>query len=105
MIYDTINVIIETIFEKKGGSNVIHFFNRKQLYTTFDMKKQADIKDILQKNNIECYTKVINRKSSSSFSSGSRMRTGTLGENTNLEYEYILFVKKSDFKEADSLIQ
>ena len=84
---------------------MIHILNRKQLYSTFNLQERSSINQILEQNHIEYYTKVINRKSSSPFSSGSRVRTGTFGENTNLEYEYIIFVKKTDFQEANILIK
>ena len=71
---------------------MLTIFNRKEIAVTFSMQEQARIKNILAQNNIESYIKVINRKSPSPFSAGSRATTGTLGENLALEYEYIIYV-------------
>lgn len=83
---------------------MITLFNRKELRTTFDMKKQAEIRQKLEQNSIEYNIKVVNRKSSSPFAAGSRAHTGTFGESPELAYEYIIFVKKSDWEKATHMI-
>lgn len=84
---------------------MITIFNRRELSCTFDMKKQAEIRSILSNNSIDYYVKTVNRKSPSPLSSGSRARTGTLGEKMNVEYEYMIYVKKADYENARHLIQ
>lgn len=83
---------------------MITIFNRRELTITFDMKKQAKIRDLLAQNNIPYRITVINRKSPSAFGVGSRARTGTFGENLNVAYEYIFYVKKSDYEQALAII-
>lgn len=84
---------------------MITILNRKELTITFSMKIQSEIREILQTNHIEYTIKVINRKSPSPFSAGTRARTGTFGENLDLAYEYIIYVKKQDYEEASYLIR
>lgn len=83
---------------------MITIFNRKELISTYDMKKQAEVRDLLSQFKISYSIKVINRKSPSPFDAGSRARTGTLGENLQLEYQYIIFVRKEDYDKADAVI-
>ena len=63
------------------------------------------MRSVLSNNSIDYYVKTVNRKNPSPLSSGSRARTGTLGEKMNLEYEYIIYVKKTDYENACSLIR
>ncbi|MEY8355728.1 hypothetical protein AALB39_20535 [Lachnospiraceae bacterium 54-53] len=58
----------------------------------------------MAQNNIPYSIRVINRKSPSFFGAGSRARTGTFGENLQLEYEYTIFVKKADYEKAAAII-
>ena len=83
---------------------MIAIFNRKELISTYDMKKQAEVRDLLSQFKIPYSIKVINRKSPSPFDAGSRARTGTFGENLQLEYQYIIFVRKEDYDKADAVI-
>lgn len=83
---------------------MITIFNRKELISTYDMKKQAEVRDLLNQFKIPYYINVINRKSPSPFSAGSRARTGTFGENLKLECQYIIFVKKVDYERAEAVI-
>lgn len=83
---------------------MITIFNRKELISTYDMKKQAEVRDLLSQFKISYSIKVINRKSPSPFDAGSRARTGTLEENLQLEYQYIIFVRKEDYDKADAVI-
>lgn len=83
---------------------MITIFNRKELVTTFDMKKQVKVRDLLSQFKIPYTVHIFNRKSPSPFDAGSRARTGTFGENLQLEYQYTIFVKKSDYEKADAVI-
>lgn len=83
---------------------MITILNRKELISTFSLTEQTKIREILSQNHIDYSIKVVNEKSSSPFSSGSRLRTGTMGENLAQESEYIIFVKKEDFEEAKKAI-
>jgi hypothetical protein len=54
------------------------------------MKEQMDIREALSNNNIDYYIRTINRMSPSMFSRGTRGRSGSFGQNIDLNYEYIL---------------
>lgn len=79
-------------------------FTKKELITTFSMKEQAEIKDILQSNGIRYKCKIKNRNSVSPFSS-ERGRTGTLGQDMELTYEYVFYVHKKDFVKAKGVLE
>lgn len=84
---------------------MITIFNRKQVLVSFSMEKQAKVKDILDHNGINYYERVINRRSSSSFGSGTRSITGSFGEKTSYMYEYIIYAHKKDFELANRYIR
>lgn len=92
------------VLKSERRNKMITIFNRKELISTYDMKKQAEVRDLLSQFKIPYSIKVINRKSPSPFDAGSRARTGTLGENLQLEYQYIIFVRKEDYDKADAVI-
>jgi len=83
---------------------MITVFNRKELTITFDMKKQAEIRDLLALHKIPYTVNVINRKSPSPMAAGSRARTGTWSEDLTVAYEYIFYVKKTDYQKAADII-
>lgn len=83
---------------------MISVFNRKELISTYDMKKQAEVRDLLSQFKIPYSIKVVNRKSPSPFDAGFRARTGTFGESFQLEYQYIIFVRKADYDKAGAVI-
>lgn len=83
---------------------MITLFNRKELVTTFDMKKQGQLRELLQANGIDYRVKVINRGSPSPFDAGARARTGSFGQSMALSYEYKIYVKKADYERALSLL-
>ena len=79
-------------------------FNRKELTVTFDLNEQARIRKVLAEEGIDYTVKTVNRLNSSSFSSGSRVRTGTYGQNTEVMIEYIIYVKRVDYERALGVI-
>lgn len=69
------------------------------------MSEQINIRGSLSKNNVDYYIKTVNRMSSSNFSGGTRRgRTGSFGENMDLNYEYIFYVNKKDYDAAKHVI-
>lgn len=78
---------------------MITFFTRKELLVTFDIKRQGDIRDILSANGIKYVVKVINRQSTAILGSN-RARVGSFGINSNLSYEYKIYVHKKDYDNA-----
>lgn len=79
---------------------MITIFNRKELISTYEMKKQGEIRALLDAEGIDYSVRVINRNSPSPFAAGSRARTGTYGEKLELEYEYTIFVRRRDYENA-----
>ncbi|HZX21111.1 MAG TPA: hypothetical protein VFF25_01845 [Clostridia bacterium] len=82
---------------------MITIFNRKELYMTFSMEEQSNIRQVLSQNNIDYYIKTINRMSPSLLGS-SRGRRGSFGQNMSLNYEYIIYVHKRDYDTAKYII-
>ena len=83
---------------------MLTIFNRKELTVTYDMKEQSRIRTLLAGEGIDYSVKTVNRLSASPFSDGSRVRTGTYGQNTETMTEYIIYVKKTDYERATGAI-
>ena len=83
---------------------MIHIFNRAELLTTFDVARQAQACNILAANQIDYRVKVLNRATPPG-GFGSRARTRTPYQNYANQYEYIIYVKKSDLDAAAHLIR
>ena len=84
---------------------MITIFNRKELTVTFDLNEQSRVRTLLAGEGIEYSVKTVNRMSASPISAGSRSRTGTYGQNTDLMTEYIIYVKKADYERALYLVR
>lgn len=84
---------------------MITVLNQKELTVTYNIKRQGEIRDILAQNNIDYRVKVINRESPSPMAAGSRARMGSFGTKAELMYEYIFFVKKTDYERAKGLLR
>ncbi|MBR5448063.1 MAG: hypothetical protein IKV40_06535, partial [Clostridia bacterium] len=67
---------------------MITIFNRKELLATLDMKRQADVREILSANGIDYIVKVTNRQSAAALGRG---RAGTFGMNQVPIYEYKIY--------------
>lgn len=83
---------------------MITVFNRKELLITFDMKRQADVCEILSSKGIDYAVKTTNLQSAAS-AGRQRARTGNSGINQKYSYEYKIYVRKEDFDRASSLIR
>ena len=91
-------------FKFDGGKKMITIFNRKELLITMDMKRQANVRDILAANGIDYRVKVTNLQSASVIGS-SRGRVGSFGINQNYSYEYKIYVHKKDYDAAMWMIR
>ena len=79
---------------------MITVFNRKELLCTFDMKRQAEVRDILWKFDISYEVRVSDR---ADFFVGGRMTSG--GSHTpEHQTEYLIYVKKDDYERAMFLV-
>ena len=84
---------------------MITIFNRIEIFSTYSMKEQAKIRGILSRHNIKYYIRTINTMSSSIFGGvGNRARTGSFGQNMDLNYQYIIYVHKRDYDIAKHVI-
>ena len=79
---------------------MITVFNRKELLITFDMKRQADICEILSSKGIDYAVKTTNLQSSAP-AGVQRARTGNYG----IDQKYKIYVRKEDFDRVSSLIR
>ena len=83
---------------------MITIFTRKELLITLDMKRQANVRDILTANGIDYTVKVTNLENATVIDS-SRARIGSFGTNQNSAYEYKIYVHKKDYDNALRLIR
>lgn len=81
---------------------MITFLNRKELLCTFDMQKQAEVRDILWKYDISYEVRVSDR---ADFFVGGRMTTSGGKREPEHQTEYIIYVKKEDYERALFLVQ
>lgn len=81
---------------------MLTIFNRKELYVTFSLEDKSRIEDILDANSIRCYTRAVSR--SGGFG-GSRARTGTMGQQMGMEYEYKIYVSRTDYEKARAFVK
>lgn len=77
---------------------MIHLFNRKELYLTFDQKEQYRVQNLLDDNSIE-HRLIVKSRSHA----GSRGRVAFGGHQTNAP-EYRFYVLKNDYDKAFYLI-
>lgn len=78
---------------------MITMFTRKELLVTSDMKRQGEVRELLSANGIAYKVKVTNRQNAAILGS-SRARTGSIGMNSDLSYEYKIYVHKKDYENA-----
>lgn len=73
---------------------MITFFNRRELFTTFNIDEYVRIRSILSQNRIEYSVKI---KNHAGFSRG---HIGYAGINNDYTCQYIIYVKRNDFGRA-----
>lgn len=83
----------------------MNFFNRRELITTYNLKQQDQIRDILRANGIEFCVKTANLRNSCPLPSGTRGHTGAAFEKAQHYYNYKIYVHKDDLEEAERLIR
>lgn len=84
---------------------MITLFNRKTVYTGYDLKKFSAIRDILAASQIDYTMNTKNRMGQWTGHGTLRGRTGSLGQSADTTYEYEIFVHKDDYEKAMHLIQ
>lgn len=83
---------------------MLTIFNRKELLITMDMKRQADVRELLSKNGIHYSITTINLQSPTASAYG-RGHTGSFGISPEHSYEYKIYVHKKDYDRAKYLIR
>lgn len=102
----TLMILVSTVLRMAIIAVIAYFVVKKAVKDAIreikEEKKQlqANARAILAQNGIDYSIKTINRKSAALALRDERMRTGTLGEKLEYEYEYIIYVKKEDYEKA-----
>lgn len=65
---------------------MLTIFNRKELITTMDMQRQANIRSILSANGVAYTVRTENLQGSSALGSRSRGSSGSFGVDPNYSY-------------------
>jgi len=84
---------------------MIAAWNRRELETTWDMKRQAEIRNILSINKIDYMIKTQNPQTTNFLGTTQRGRTGSFGIKTECSYQYKIYVHQKDFERAAYLIK
>ena len=79
---------------------MITVFNRREVYTTFDMKKFNEIRTCLEQAGIEYTYRTVSQNGSAGIAPNNRSRMGSIGVNLQKDLEYLVYVKKSDYEKA-----
>ena len=79
---------------------MITIFNRKEVCITYDMNRQAEIRNILQGANIDYIIRTKNRTETMLVRGGTRAYTGSWGNRQMMDYEYQLYVHKDYYARA-----
>lgn len=83
---------------------MITLLNRRELAVTYDMKYQGEIRDILSQNHIDYKVVTENRADAPAPARGLRAYTGSKGVNSQMQYEYKIYVRKEDYDAACALL-
>ena len=84
---------------------MLTIFNRKELITTMDMQRQANIRSVLSANGIAYTVRTENLQGSSALGGRSRGSSGSFGIDPNYSDEYHIYVHKHDYENALRLIR
>lgn len=79
---------------------MLTIFNRESVYLGRDMKEFGAVRERLAQQNIHYSYKVKNQMTQWIFPGTMRGRTGSLGQDSSLQYEYEVFVHKRDYERA-----
>lgn len=82
---------------------MIIFWNKAEVYLGYSVKDFSKVRDILTSNGIE-YSCKVTTKGGSAFLDFNRARLSSLGDKSELSYEYHIYVHKKDYDSARYLI-
>lgn len=83
---------------------MITFLNRKEVFTTFSMEEQAEVRELFSREKIDYRLKVISRSSPSPVGRGTRATMGSLGQDSQLDRQYLFFTASKDYDAAKALL-
>lgn len=86
------------------GNGIDLYLKGEDIFTTYSMKEQAEVRELLAQNGIRYRVKTVNRLSPSPVDAGVRARMGSLGNDLSKSYEYIVIVHKDDVERARSIL-
>ena len=81
---------------------MITIFNRRELFVTYSIKRQAEIRDRLSEKGIDYSIRTVSR--SAKFDGIRTGGLGTLGQMMEYDTEYIFYVHRKDYEYACGLI-
>lgn len=84
---------------------MLFFLNRRELTVCMDREQLGRVTAALERAGLPCQVKVRDRSSPSVFSTGSRERTGTLGQLPGAQYFYTVYVHKKDWSAAQAALR
>ncbi len=82
---------------------MIHFFNRKELLMTYDLRQVNDIREILRANRIDYHVKASCSRSPFSSPAG-RTRLAYFGPGSQQE-RFVVYVHKADYDRVQYLLR
>lgn len=82
---------------------MVTIFNRKELFITYSMERQSEIRRRLSEHGVDYSIKYVSR---SGKWDGIRTRApfGTFGQDMDYDTEYIFYVRRKDYERACSMI-
>ena len=83
----------------------MNIFNRRQLILTYNLKQVNEIKQILNANGIKFYISTHDRRGDDLLIFRGRGHQGTAFEKMEYECTYKIYVHKSDYEAAVSMVR
>lgn len=86
---------------------MLHWFGKREVFSTFNLRELAEVKPILDKNKIDYDVKVLDgkKRSTDSPQDDTRAKTGVFKEKEELVYVYVIRVNKEDLERARELLR
>lgn len=75
--------------------------NKKKIFSTFDVQQRSSVCQVLKNNKIDYYVKTKYNKRQAKMAAFDLKMSGRMNsEMSQFNYEYIISVKRKDFKQA-----
>ncbi|MDO5344256.1 MAG: hypothetical protein Q4E91_00720 [Lachnospiraceae bacterium] len=94
----------ETIVKEENF--MLHFFGKRELFSTFDLKDLLGIRPALGANHIDCDVKVLDRKNPGPFfDRDTKKRIASFRENPDMDFMYVIRVNKEDLERGREVLR